>query len=117
MPATYRVVVHLPDADTVRHALVLRNVENLLNDFAPGEIEVEVVAHAGGILAFAAEQSTVAEQVSRLTTRGVDLAGCSNAMAGCQLTERQLLPGVRVVNSGVGELVRKQADGWIYLRP
>ena len=117
MTATYRVLFHLPDEAPERHAQVLRNVENLLKDFAPGEVEVEIVANAGGLMAFSAEQSTVQAHVARLAERGVDLAACSNGLGACNLTPDQLLPNVRVVSSGVGEIVRKQADGWLYLRP
>ncbi len=117
MSARYRVLFHVPDAAPERHAQVLRNVENLLNDFAPGEVEIEIVAHAGGIWALSAEHSTVAEQLGMLSTRGVDIAACNNGLTGCNLAPTQLLPNVRVVSSGIGELVRKQAEGWLYLRP
>lgn len=113
----YRVLFHLADADPAKHKHVMQNVENTLNDFGPGEVEIEVVANAGGITAFAAEQTTIGAQIAHLAEQGVDLAACANSMRGHQLTPEQLVPNVRIVSSGTGELTRKQAEGWGYIRP
>ncbi len=117
MEPKYKVLFHLPDSTPERQEQVLRNVENLLNDFPVGEVEVEVIAHAGGISAFSADASTTADKIEGLSTRGVCFSACSNAVRNAGLTSESLLPNVRIVSSGIGEIVRKQAEGWIYLRP
>ena len=52
-----------------------------------------------------------------LAANGVRFVACRRSAQRLGLTPDDLLPQVRLVNSGAGELVRKQAEGWAYLRP
>jgi len=47
----------------------------------------------------------------------VAIALCNNALNNLRLKPEDMLPEALVVPSGVGELVRKQAEGWAYIRP
>ncbi|MDA8184025.1 MAG: transposase [Actinomycetota bacterium] len=59
----------------------------------------------------------LADQVRGLVERGVSVIACSTTMRQHGVAADQLLAGVRVVPSGVGQLVRRQRAGWAYLRP
>lgn len=52
-----------------------------------------------------------------LRERGVEFKQCRNALAGVETTEADLIDGVELVPSGVGELVRLQDDGYAYITP
>ena len=52
-----------------------------------------------------------------LQNKGVTLVACNKTMESQKLEPEDLLEGVKVVPSGVGELVKKQSEGWIYIRP
>ncbi len=47
---------------------------------------------------------------------GVTIVACRNSMRSRNITEDQLIDGVKIVNAGVAEIVRKQAEGWVYLK-
>lgn len=109
------VVFHLDEADPARQALVLGNMVNLLAELG-GDTPLELVANGPGLEALLLA-APLADQVGRLVDRGVSVVACANTMRQRGVSVDRLLPGVRVVPSGVGQLVRRQREGWAYLRP
>lgn len=109
------VVVHLDEAYPEKHASVLLNIGNLLNELGDGT-QVELVVHGPGLLAVIAE-APHSPKVSELLSRGVTVASCANTMRGMNISVADLIEGVHVVPSGVAELVRRQRQGWAYIRP
>ncbi|MCX6367249.1 MAG: DsrE family protein [Armatimonadetes bacterium] len=57
------------------------------------------------------------EQAQVLAQRGVKLVLCENTMRGAKLGKRDLMPFASTVSSAMGELVKRQTDGWSYLKP
>ncbi len=112
----YRVVVHLDEADARKQEAVLRNINNLLADLGAEQTQVELVAHGPG-LDLLINQTELAQAVEELLARGVMMAACHNTLQGRAIPPERLLPGVIVVSSGIGELVRRQQEGWCYVRP
>ncbi|GAA4803139.1 DsrE family protein [Tomitella cavernea] len=109
------VVVHLPEADPGRQAAVLRNTANLLRALGP-DTQVEVVTHGPGVELCTGETG-LADTVAQLREQRVTVCACANTLTARDLSEDDLLPGVAVVDSGVAHLVRRQREGWSYLRP
>lgn len=109
------VVIHLDEGDPAKHETVLRSISNLtaeLGDRTP----VELVAHGPG-LAVALTRSPHAGQLRELLGSGVAVAACGNTMRRENLTEDDLVPGVQVVPAGIAHIVRRQREGWAYVRP
>lgn len=46
----------------------------------------------------------------------VEVFACANSLESHGVDDDDLVPGVHVVSSGVGELTRRQADGYAYIR-
>ncbi|MEG3224818.1 MAG: hypothetical protein BME94_04620 [Methanobacteriales archaeon Met13] len=111
----YKVIFHLDEAEDYRINLTLNNINNVLADLE--EVEVELVVYAQGIRLYFPEDNPYLERVADLKNSGVKLAVCNNTLQGMMLKTDDLVDGVETVSSGVGELVRKQAEGWIYIRP
>ena len=109
------VVVHVDEAAETKHEAVLRNISNLMDDLGTGTT-VEVVAHGPGI-GLVLKDSPYADTVQGLIARGVVIAACENTLAMKSIPPSSVAPGVITVPAGVGELVRKQREGWAYLRP
>lgn len=110
------VVVHVNDNDVDHLTAVLRNVANLVRDL-DGAAPVEVVAHGSGldlVLTGGPFQDALNELV---TGGGVGFVGCGNSLRGRNLPTEAVLPGVRIVPAGVGQLTRRQWQGWAYLHP
>lgn len=109
------VVVHVDEPGDDKHAAVLRNVSNLLDDLGDDTL-VQIVAHGPGI-GLCLTDSAHTDQVRSLIERGVVVAACQNTLRSREIGPDQLTPGVVTVPAGIGELVRKQRDGWAYVRP
>ncbi len=112
---TPRVAVHVADGEPGRQELVLRNVANLARDLGEGAV-IEVVALGPG-LSVCLAGGELAGEVAGLIERGVGVRACANTLRAMGIGEDRLLPGVEVVPAGVGHLVRRQLEGWAYLRP
>lgn len=109
------VVVHLAEGDPGRQSAVLRNVMNLRADLEP-MVSIELIAHGPGVELMTGE-SGLADGVAQLVSIGVTPLACLNTLASRGLTPEDLLPGVGVVPSGIGQLARRQLEGWAYVRP
>lgn len=113
----YRVVFHLDEPSKDRADQVFRNIENLLADLGENNVEVELVANGGGVKALVKGPDSHAEQIERLAAKGVRFAACAYSLRQLEIARDTLLESVEVVSSGVGELVKKQVEGWAYIRP
>lgn len=108
-----RVVVHVDDADPDRWRLALRNVANLLADV--GSAQVELVFNGPAIAALTTT-SPLFEELAAVAP-GVRVLACRNSMAGAGLHKADLVPSAEVVPAGISHLVRRQHEGWAYVRP
>lgn len=111
----YRVIFQVAESDPTLHEAALRNVRNVAVDLGP-DAELAVVAHGAGISLVTGE-SGLEQEVAELVKQGVDVLACRNTMNRKQIPDERLLPQVGIVTSGIGELVRRQHEGWAYVRP
>jgi intracellular sulfur oxidation DsrE/DsrF family protein len=114
---TYRVLFHLDEPSKGRAEQVLRNIENLLADLGDENVQVEMVANGGGVKALVQSPDTFEELIEKLARRGVHFIACAHSLDALKIDQASLLNPVEVVPAGIGELVRKQAEGWAYIRP
>ena len=111
-----RVVVQVSDADPARWNLVLNNVKNLQDDLGAKNVTVEIVAYGPGIgmLKFDAPTNS---RVTEALKNGVTVQACENTMRNQKLAQADMHPGVGYVPAGVVEIIKRQQEGWAYLRP
>lgn len=109
------VVVHLDEAEPDKHASVLRNIGNLLDALDDGT-QIELVVHGPGLAAVVINAPHAA-RLRELLSRGVAVAACANTMREKNISTEGLVEGVHVVPAGIAELVRRQREGWAYVRP
>jgi intracellular sulfur oxidation DsrE/DsrF family protein len=110
------VVFHHTDDDSELHARVTGNIENLLDDETVATDDVALVSNGSGI-ALLTEDSPERKAVEDLQERGVTFKQCSNTLTGTDTTEDDLIDGVELVSSGVGEIARLEAAGYGYITP
>ena len=82
---------------------------------------VEVIANGGGVKLLGPDTPAIAERIAHLSASydNLSFAACRNTIEQLQLTEGariQLLPEVKLIDSGVVEVIRRQRDGWAYIR-
>lgn len=113
----YRVLFHIDEPSKGRAEQVLMNIANLLDDLGDDMVEVELLANGGGVRALARETEDLAGQVEALARRGVHFVACQHSLDHLNMQREDLLDLVDIVPAGVSELVKKQAEGWAYIRP
>lgn len=113
----YRVLFHLDEGAKGRADVALNNIENLIADLGEENVEVELVSNSEGVTAFLRTPNLHGAKVERLASKGVRFTACANSLRQMGLTKDELLEHVEIVPAGVGELTRKQAEGWAYIRP
>lgn len=112
----YKVIFQVNEEDTFRVNLVLNNIRNLIADLGEENLEIELVAYSVGVKIFF-KNSPYADTVSSLLKKEIIFAACSNTLNSLNITPEEVIKGIKVVPSGIGEIVRKQKEGWIYIRP
>lgn len=113
----YQVIFHLDEEAEEKVQFVLNNIINLLNDLGDETVEVALLANGPAVKAFQTGEERYSKSVLELLEREVRIVLCNNALNLFDLERTSMLAEATIVPSGVGELVRKQAEGWAYIRP
>ena len=112
-----KAVFQVTENDEAKWNLVLGNVRNLQRGTeATGGVDVEIVAFGPGIQLLKAG-SPLAARISEAVGTKVKVVACRNTMAANQLTDADMLKDIGYVPAGVVEVMRKQQQGYAYIRP
>lgn len=110
------MLFHVSDNETWPKAL--KNITNFLKDVGPQGAEVEVVANAAAVSAYYnQEKAELTDQMARLFDQGVKFTACRNALNAQGLNENQKPSYVEVIPAGITEIVKKQGEGFAYIKP
>jgi len=108
------VVWDLSSADTVIQAAVFRQINNAKAQVP--DLQVEVVFHGQAIMAVMNDSTQFAARVKVAKEKGVTLAVCNNSLKRLKIDPSKLMPETSVVPSAVVEMIKKQSEGWSYLK-
>jgi intracellular sulfur oxidation DsrE/DsrF family protein len=114
--AKNKVVFQVSDPEPAKWNLALNNVRNLQTELPDDESDIEVVVYGPGIGMLKAD-SPVANRIADTLKNGVKVVACENTMKGMKLTYADMLPSIGYVPAGVVEIMRKQQQGYSYIRP
>ena len=107
-----RVVIQVSDNDPAKWNLAL----NIQSDLGAKNVQIEIVAYGPGLNMVKAG-SVVAPRIDEATLGGTNIVACENTMAAQKVTRGEILPGVNYVGAGVVEIMKRQQEGWSYIRP
>jgi intracellular sulfur oxidation DsrE/DsrF family protein len=110
------VVIQVSDNDPAKWNLALNNARNVQADLGMDNVDVEVVAYGPG-LAMLKSESAVAQRIASASAQGVGVIACENTMKNTKVERGQILPGVKFVDAGVVHIMKRQREGWGYVRP
>jgi len=114
-PKPYKVVFDLTSDDPADQRAVLRWLHEI--ETANPGTDMEVVMYGRGLaLVVPARSSAVDDVKQAIAQPHVAFRVCAIAMKNQKLEPGDLLPGVRTVPDGIGELVARQRDGWGYIK-
>lgn len=111
-----KVVLQVSDGDDKKWALALNNAYNVQNDLGAETVDLEIVVYGPGI-GMLKSHSVVGERVASAMKAGLRIVACENTMTAQKLTKADMLPGIGYVPAGVVELMKKQQQGYAYIRP
>lgn len=112
----HKVVFQVSDSDPGKWELALNNIRNLQKDVGNNKLDIEVVAFGPGI-AMLKRESSVGSRVQETLATGVKVVACENTMRGMRLNKDDMLTNIGYVPTGVFEVMKKQEEGYSYLRP
>ena len=111
-----KVVFQVSDSVPAKWNLALNNAKNVQDIIGKDKVDVEIVAYGPGIDMLKLE-SEVANRIDSALTNGVKIVACETTMRSTKLTKADMLPSIGYVPGGVVELMKKQREGWAYIRP
>jgi intracellular sulfur oxidation DsrE/DsrF family protein len=111
----YKVVFDLTSRDTVDQKSIIRWLKEISE--ANPEAKMEVVMYAKGLEMVVKDKSYVADEIGKLSAnKNIAFKVCAVAMKNNSVTADQLLPGIVIVPDGIYEIIKKQREGWGYIK-
>ena len=108
------VVWDLSSTDTSEQAAVFRQINNALAQVP--DMQIEVVFHGQAIFAMMKDSTQFESRIKLAREKGVTLAVCNNSLRRYKIDPSQIKAEGIVVPSAVVEMIRKQSEGWSYLK-
>jgi uncharacterized protein len=112
----HKIVIQVSDGDPAKWNLALNNAKNLQDDVGAANVDIEIVAYGPGI-AMLKQESPASARLAEAMKAKVQVLACENTMRGQKLGKDDMLPAIGYVPAGVTEIMKKQGEGWAYLRP
>jgi len=112
----YKVVFQVSDADPAKWNLALNNARNVQADLGKDNVQIEIVAYGPGLAMLKAE-SSVAARLGQALDDSIGLLACENTMHNTKTTKSDMYGGIGYVQAGVTHIMKRQKEGWAYIRP
>lgn len=120
----HRLAIQISDADMAKMNAVLDIAANVSRHYSEqgDEVEIEIVAFAGGVHMLRSDTSPVKERLSHFMQSmvNVTLQACGNTLDTMERNEGKrppLLEGIGTVQTGVARLIELDEQGWTIVRP
>ena len=114
--AKQRVVIQVSDNDPAKWTLALNNARNIQSDLGKENVDIEIVAFGPGLEMMKSE-SKVADRLAAAIDANINLLACQNTMQNTKVDKSDIYGGVKFVPAGVTHIMKRQREGWAYLRP
>ena len=112
----HKVVFQVSDNEPQKWYLTLSNAKNVQQELGMKNVQIEIVVYGPG-LDMVLLETEMAEKIDEAISRGVKIVACENTMIGRKLTHADMYPSIGYVKAGVVELMKRQREGWAYIRP
>jgi len=111
-----RVVIQVSDNDPAKWGLALNNARNVQQDLGKDNVQIEIVAYGPGLGMLKAE-SKVADRLAGALDNNIGLVACENTMTNTKVRRSEMYDGIAYVKAGVTHIMKRQQEGWAYIRP
>jgi intracellular sulfur oxidation DsrE/DsrF family protein len=114
--AKHKVVFELNAPEPSGWDQLFNNVRNVQKIFEKDGVQVEIVFFGKGLPMLLKTNEKYAARLKEAHDAGVILGACQNTMRAMKIKSEDLFPFSTEVDSGVAELVRKQEEGFKYIK-
>ena len=111
-----RLVIQVSDNDPAKWRLALNNAQNVQADLGKDNVEIEIVAYGPGLEMLKME-SKVSDRLAQALDNRVNLVACENTMTNNKVSKADMYGGISYVKAGVTHIMKRQREGWAYIRP
>ena len=112
----HKLVVQVSDNDPAKWNLALNNIKNVQDDVGAANVDIEMVVYGPGINMLKLE-SPASSRVADAMKANIKVVACENTLRAQKLGREDMLPAISYVPAGATEIMKKQGEGWAYLRP
>ena len=112
----YKVVFQVSDNDPAKWRLALNNAQNVQAELGKNNVAIEIVAYGPGLEMLKME-SKVSDRLAQALDNRVILIACENTMLNSKTPKSDMYGGIGYVKAGVTHLMKRQKEGWAYIRP
>lgn len=112
----HKLIFQVSDDDPKKWNLTLLNAHNVQTDLGARNVAIEIVVY-GPAIGMLRIESEVAPRVDEAIKSGIRIVACENTMRGMGLTEADMLPDLHYTRTGVVYLMKKEEQGYAYVRP
>jgi intracellular sulfur oxidation DsrE/DsrF family protein len=112
--AEHKIIFQLTSADTTVHKMMVKQLGNILA--AAPNCKIEVVCHGPGLDALRTNHTIVYPKIKELHAKGVQFIACENTLKERKISKEEIIPESGYVKAGILEIVKKQEEGWSYIR-
>ena len=112
----YKVVLQVSDNDPAKWNLALNNARNIQHDLGKGNVDIEIVAYGPGLAMLKAD-SKVSDRLAQALDSSIGLLACENTMRNTKTAKSDMYSGISYVDAGVVHIMKRQREGWAYIRP
>jgi len=114
--AKQKVVFQVSDNDPAKWNLALNNARNVQADLGAENVMIEIVAYGPG-LNMLKRESKVEGRLGEALDHNIGLLACENTMHNTKTTKEDMYSGIGYVGAGVVHIMKRQREGWAYVRP
>lgn len=111
-----KVIVHVNEKD--KWNMAVGNIKNILKD--DPTLIVEMLVHGNPIVNLREADAKMLgfyNEISELASKGVVFAACNNTLTKMEIKKEEICDFVEIVPAGVMELIKKQNEGYAYVKP
>jgi intracellular sulfur oxidation DsrE/DsrF family protein len=112
--AQHKIIWEMPAGDTAQQRVLFNQVNNVLTE-AP-DTKIEVVFHGAAVYAMLKDTGYFKPQIAALYKKGVVFAACNNSLKKRNINPDRVIPEAIIIPVAILELVKKQEEGWAYIK-
>jgi len=112
-----KIVLQVTSKDEFHVNNVYYNAINLQKFYGTDNVKIAIVFYGPGIRSILSESAISPARVKSLQDYDIEFIACNNTMTTIGKKPKDLLADIRVVTSGIAEIIEKKEKGWHYIIP